>query len=168
MGVTIMSDEKMYGSPTLEKDRWRRVVRRLDEVAPNWRRKHDDYDGPGDDALAAIDRLAKPDTEALVQMVRENLARITIELAQKHGRKVVIAILNSFSASKVSELSLGVLDKYRERALEELAKDANPVPTKETWDKHAEQYPMSHKGMRYRLDRIARGEGPPPQPKWRG
>lgn len=176
-----MNDDKVtYGSATLEAPRWRRIVQVLDKHVPKWRCKHD-YDGLGDDALSAIEDLARsalslePKPQPVLKapsprtgddylpsdLTQANLAQLILALVRKHGRPVAVLALKKFGAKRLQDLRLGDLSAFHEHALAELGEPARgPRPSEEDWSKHAEQYPNAHKGMRWRLDRIARGEAP--------
>lgn len=171
-----MSIEKMYGAPDLEAERWRRVVRALDEHVSNWRGTEPRW--LGDVAVAAIARLAKkpvpkPEPVPAAPSVRTEddykpsdlthdcLARLTLALVDKHGRQAAVDALNKFDAGSVSYLRVKDLRSYFEFARAELHKPvADDAPTQGEWDKHARYFKNSHRMIRTQLTRIETGNIP--------
>jgi len=95
------------------------------------------------------------------------LGRLTVELITKHGREKAVRILREFGVEKVPDLKLRDAAAYRDRVLHELARPKDIAPTQEEWEQHARDYPIDHKGMLYRLNRIRRGQPPPGRkPSW--
>jgi hypothetical protein len=90
------------------------------------------------------------------------MAQYLLTVANTHGRTEVLKILEKFGVRRLPDLKFSDVERFHEelRALER-TDPCGQAPTQLEWETHAKQYPNAHRGMKWRIDRIRRGEAPP-------